>query len=98
MLRQVPHTQFLLARAPLELHHHAGQISDYTGAAALLDAMPKAWRLLGEWGQDDDWFRQALQASGIQPAFRGGGRAMRRSDTTNGAMGVVTASGLCSAA
>ncbi len=49
----------------------AGQVSDYTGAAALLDDMPKAQWLLGDRGYDADWFRDAIQARGIQPCIPG---------------------------
>jgi transposase len=49
----------------------AGQVSDYTGAAALLDDMPAAQWLLGDRGYDADWFRDALQAKGIQPCIPG---------------------------
>ena len=49
----------------------AGQVSDYTGAAALLDDLPKAQWLLGDRGYDADWFRDALQAKGIQPCIPG---------------------------
>jgi len=35
----------------------AGQVSDYIGAAALLDRLPKAQLLLGDRGYDADWFR-----------------------------------------
>jgi transposase len=48
----------------------AGQVSDYTGAAALLDDLPKARWLLGDRGYDADWFRDALRAKGIQPCIR----------------------------
>ncbi len=44
----------------------AGQIRNYTGAAALLDDMPKAQWLLGDRGYDADWFRDALQAKDIR--------------------------------
>ena len=47
------------------------QVSDYTGAAALLDDMPKAQWLLGDRGYDADWFRDALQAKGIQSCILG---------------------------
>ena len=50
---------------PLSFFMTAGQVSDNTGAAALLDDMPKAQWLLGERGYDADWFRDALQAKGI---------------------------------
>lgn len=56
---------------PLSFFMTAGQVSDYTGAAALLDDMPKAQWLLGDRGYDADWFRDALQAKGIQPCIPG---------------------------
>lgn len=37
----------------------AGQISDYTGATALLDSLPAAQCMLGDRGCDADWFRDA---------------------------------------
>jgi transposase len=43
----------------------AGQVSDYTGAEALLDDLPTAQWLLGDRGYDADWFRDALEAKGI---------------------------------
>lgn len=56
---------------PLSFFMTAGQVSDYTGAAALLDDMPKAQWLLGDRGYDADWFRDALQAKGIKPCIPG---------------------------
>lgn len=56
---------------PLSFFMTAGQVSDYTGAAALLDDLPRAQRLLGDRGYDADWFRDALQAKGIQPCIPG---------------------------
>ena len=38
----------------------AGQVSDYTGAAALLGSLPSADWLLADRGYDVDWFREAL--------------------------------------
>ena len=38
----------------------AGQVSDYTGAAALLGTMPAAKVLLADKGYDADWLRDAL--------------------------------------
>lgn len=46
---------------PLSFFMTAG----HTGAAALLDDLPKAQWLLGDRGYDADWFRDALQAKGI---------------------------------
>jgi transposase len=56
---------------PLSFFMTAGQISDYTGAAALLDRLPKAQWLLADRGYDADWFREALQAKGIKPCIPG---------------------------
>ncbi|WP_294288266.1 IS5 family transposase [uncultured Sphingomonas sp.] len=56
---------------PLSFFMTAGQVSDYTGAAALLDDMPKAQWLLGDSGSDADWFRDALEAKGLQPCMLG---------------------------
>ncbi|WP_184027349.1 IS5 family transposase [Sphingomonas yantingensis] len=56
---------------PLSFFMTAGQVSDYTGAAALLDDLPNAQWLLGDRGYDADWFRDALQAKGIQPCIPG---------------------------
>jgi transposase len=41
-----------------------GQMSDYKGAALMLEAMPPTPVLLGDRGYDADWFRQALAAHG----------------------------------
>ncbi len=49
----------------------AGQVSDYIGAAAFLDELPKAQWLLADRGYDADWFRDALQEKGIKPCIPG---------------------------
>ena len=41
------------------------QMSDYKGAALMLDALPKAKTLLGDRGYDAGWFRDALAERGI---------------------------------
>jgi transposase len=46
-----------------------GQMSDYKGAALMIDAFPKAKALLGDKGYDADWFRQALTERGITPCI-----------------------------
>ncbi len=56
---------------PISLFMTAGQVSDYTGAAALLDSLPRAQCLLGDRGYDADGFRDALQARGITPCIPG---------------------------
>ncbi|MDH0612669.1 MULTISPECIES: IS5 family transposase [unclassified Agrobacterium] len=56
---------------PISLFMTAGQVSDYIGAAALQDSLPRAQWLLGDRGYDADWFRDALQAKGITPCIPG---------------------------
>jgi len=46
-----------------------GQMSDYKGAALMIDAFPKAKALLGDKGYDADWFREALSKRGIAPCI-----------------------------
>jgi transposase len=46
-----------------------GQMSDYKGAALMIEALPKAKVLLGDKGYDADWFRQALIERGTQPCI-----------------------------
>jgi transposase len=55
----------------ISLFMTAGQVSDYTGAAALLDGLARAQWLLGDRGYDADCFRDALQAKGITPCIPG---------------------------
>ena len=42
---------------PLKFFMTAGQVSDYTGAAALLGSLPGAEWLIADRGYDADWFR-----------------------------------------
>ena len=44
-------------------------MSDYKGAALMLDMIPKAKALLGDRGYDADWLRQALAERGIEPCI-----------------------------
>lgn len=46
-----------------------GQMSDYKGAALMIDALPNAKSLLGDRGYDADWFRTALIKRGIAPCI-----------------------------
>jgi transposase len=46
-----------------------GQMSDYKGAALVIEALPKAKVLLGDRGYDADWFRAALTERGIAPCI-----------------------------
>ena len=54
---------------PLIMRLSEGQMSDYKGAALMIDAFPKAKALLGDKGYDADWFRQALTEPGITPCI-----------------------------
>ena len=46
-----------------------GQMSDFKGAALMIDALPKAKALLGDKGYDADWFRAALEQRCIAPCI-----------------------------
>ena len=46
-----------------------GRMSDYNGAAMMIDALPRAKELIGDKGYDGDWFRQALTACGTTPCI-----------------------------
>ena len=56
---------------PIRLFITAGQISDYTGAAALLNSLPEADGLLADRGYDTDWFRKILVEKGTTPCIPG---------------------------
>ena len=56
-----PHAVSDANEHPLSFFMTVGQVSDYTGAAELLDDLPKAQWLLGDCGDDGDWFSDALQ-------------------------------------
>lgn len=56
---------------PIGFFMSAGQVSDYTGAAALLASLPKAGWLLADRGYDADWLREALKDKGIKVCIPG---------------------------
>ncbi len=56
---------------PIRFFMTAGQVSDYTGARALVSNLPAAEWLLGDRGYDADWFREALVNIGIKPCIPG---------------------------
>ena len=56
---------------PINFFVSAGQVSDYIGARALPSSLPGADWLLGNWGYDADWFREALQDKGIRACIPG---------------------------
>lgn len=56
---------------PIRFFMSAGQVSDYTGAAALLGRLPKADWLLADRGHDADWLRKASEDKGIKACIPG---------------------------
>ena len=54
---------------PLVMLLSEGQMSDFKGAALMLDALPRAKAMLGDRGYDADWFHAALIARGIAPCI-----------------------------
>lgn len=56
---------------PVRFLISAGQVSDYTGAAALLGDLPQAEWLLADRGYDADWLREALEVKGIKACIPG---------------------------
>jgi len=56
---------------PLSFFITVGQISDYIGAAALLEDLPKTEWMLADQGYDAEWFREALEQKGITPCIPG---------------------------
>ncbi len=56
---------------PIRFFMSAGQVSDYTGAAALLRSLSKADWLLADRGYDADWLREALEDKGVKACIPG---------------------------
>ncbi len=56
---------------PIRFFLTAGQVSEYTGAAALLGSLPAAEWMLADRGYDADWFRDALKDKGTKPCIPG---------------------------
>ena len=51
---------------PLVILLSEGQMSDFKGAALMIDDLPPAKALFGDKGYDADWFRDALAKRGIE--------------------------------
>jgi len=64
---------------PIQFFIKAGQVSDYTGAAALLSSLPDAEWLLADRGYDADWFREALIDMGKTHSNNGPRKRLRYS-------------------
>jgi IS5 family transposase len=56
---------------PIRFFMSAGQVSDHTGAAALLDSLPQADWFLADRGYVADWLRKTLQDRGIKACIPG---------------------------
>jgi|TARA_R110002126_G_scaffold180739_1_gene329537 transposase len=56
---------------PVRFFITAGQVSDYTGAAALMKGLPQADWLLADRGYDANWFRKGFIDKGICPCLLG---------------------------
>jgi len=56
---------------PIRLFITAGQVSDYTGAAALMNGLPEAEWLLADRGYDADRFRETLVDKGTKSCIPG---------------------------
>jgi transposase len=54
---------------PLVLLLTKGNMSDYKGAALMLQALPKARNMLADRGYDARWLREALIQKGINPVI-----------------------------
>ena len=54
---------------PIRLFITAGQVSDYTGAAALMNGLPEAEWLFTDRGYDADCFRETLVDKGTKPCI-----------------------------
>jgi transposase len=52
---------------PIRFIMMGGEVSDYTGAAALLGSLPSADWLSAGWGYGTDWFIETLKEKGIGP-------------------------------
>ena len=56
---------------PIRVFMTAGQVSDYTGAGALMSSLPAADWLLGDRCSDANWFREDLVNMDVTPFIPG---------------------------
>jgi transposase len=54
---------------PISFFMSAGQVSHYTGAAALLRNLPEANWLIADPGCDADWFRDSVKDNEVKPCM-----------------------------
>uniref|UniRef100_A4WR28 Transposase IS4-like domain-containing protein n=1 Tax=Cereibacter sphaeroides (strain ATCC 17025 / ATH 2.4.3) TaxID=349102 RepID=A4WR28_CERS5 len=80
---------------PIGFFMSAGQVSDYSGAAALLGSLPKADWLLADRGYDADWLREALKDKGMKVCIPCRKSRKKGADTTSGGTSAAIASRSC---
>ena len=83
---------------PLSFFMIADQVSNYTGATALLDSLPKTQWLLGERATMPTGSVMLFRQEGSVHIFPGENFVLVPSNTTSGVINAATASRLCSAA
>jgi transposase len=81
---------------PVRLFITAGQVSDYTGAAALMNGLPEAEWLLADRGYDADWFRETLVDKGTKPCIPGRKSRKKAVNKTSAVTNDATVSRECS--
>jgi hypothetical protein len=81
---------------PIRFFISAGQVSDYTGAKALVNSLPSADWLLGDRGYDQTGFAKPLVTGKLGPASQVENRATSLSNTTSAATNAETSSRSCS--
>jgi len=82
---------------PIRLVITAGQVSDYNGAAALMNGLPEAKWLLADRGYDANWFCEVLVDKGTTLCIRGRKSRKKPSSITSAARSDVIVSRECSA-
>ncbi len=85
---------------PVRFFITAGQVSDYTGAAALMNGLPEADWLLADREYDADWFQEGPIDKVMHPCilgFLGVNYARQPLNTTRGATNDAIVSSACSA-
>ena len=75
-----------------------GQMSDFKGAALMVDDLPPAQVMLGDKGYDADWFRAALATRGVAACIPSKVTAKSPSPTTRSSIVSATKSKTCSGA
>jgi hypothetical protein len=59
------------AGGPIKFFMNAGQVSDCTCAAAVVDSLPTAEGMIADRGYDTDWFGGLLKDNGTRPCIAG---------------------------